>query len=235
MAKSFNREAGADQLKDFFEKYPSQSFKSGEVIYRPDEDIPFVYYLQEGYVSQQVVSENGEDFILNIYRPGSYLPISLVLQGIINDCSYETLTKVVTRRAPVKEVLHFLKKNPVVMQELLVRLASGLNAMASKTEALVFGTASRKIAATLYFNAQRFGKPATSAGKPAVKGQGVVIDFPLTHKRIAAMTGITRETASIEMAKLKKQGVLSYRGKQVTIFNLGKLYNTCFCQLPTEK
>ncbi|OGJ37325.1 MAG: hypothetical protein A2383_01475 [Candidatus Pacebacteria bacterium RIFOXYB1_FULL_39_46] len=228
MAKLFSREPGANQLKNFFEKYPSQTFKSGEVIYRPDDEINFIYYLKEGYASQQVVSENGEDFILNIYRPGSYLPISLILQGIINDCSYETLTKVVAQKAPAKEVLLFLKQNPTVMQELLIRLASGLNAMASKTEALVFGTASRKIAATLYFNAKRFGKPAP-------KNQGVIIDFPLTHKRIAAMTGITRETASIEMAKLKKQGVLDYKGKQVRIFNLNRLYNTCFCQMPTEK
>jgi len=49
------------------------------------------------------------------------------------------------------------------------------------------------------------------------------------------MTGITRETASIEMAKLKNRGVLSYKGKQVKIFDLQVLYDTCFCQLPTSK
>ncbi len=223
MSSPFTRESGAAQLREFFAKYPLANFKTGEVIYRPDDEVYFVYYLEEGYVSQQVVSENGEDFIINVYRPGSYLPISLILQGITNDCTYETLTKVKARKAPVKEVLHFMEKNPDVLKELLVRLASGLNAMASKAEALVFGTASRKIAATLYFNAQRFGKKTD---------QGIVIDFPLTHKRIAAMTGITRETASIEMAKLKKQGVLTYKGKQVTIFDMGVLYDTCFCQLP---
>jgi CRP-like cAMP-binding protein len=235
MARVFSRQPGADQLKDFFQQFSVITYKSGEVIYRPDDEVHFVYYLEEGYVSQQVVSENGEDFIINIYRPGSYLPISLILQGITNDCTYETLTKVRARKAPVIEVLHFMKKNPAVMQELLVRLASGLNAMASKAEALVFGTASRKIAATLYFTAKRFGKP-TEASLPATAdkphGEVVIIDFPLTHKRIAAMTGITRETASIEMAKLKKRGVLSYKGKQVKIFDMNTLYDICFCQLP---
>jgi CRP/FNR family transcriptional regulator len=225
MAKMFSRKPGADELKDFFQQYPLVSFKTKEVIYRPDSEVHFVYYLEEGYVSQQVVSENGEDFIINVYRPGSYLPISVVLQGVVNDCTYETLTKVKARKAPVKEVLLFMKKNPVVMQELLVRLASGLNAMASKAEALVFGTASRKVAATLYFTAKRFGKKTD---------RGIVIDFPLTHKRIAAMTGITRETASIEMLKLKKDGVLIYKGKQVTIFDMSVLYDTCFCQLPSK-
>lgn len=222
MPSSFPRQPGAAELKAFFEQYPAVTLKTGETLYRPDDDVRFVYYVESGYVSQQVVSENGEDFIVNVYRPGSYLPISVILQGIPNDCSYETLTKVTFRKAPVAEVLRFMDAHPAVMKELLVRLASGLNAMAAKTEALVFGTAARKVAATLYFTAQRFGK---------LSGKATVIDFPLTHKRIAAMTGITRETASIEMAKLKKQGVLTYRGKQVTIFNMERLADTCFCKV----
>jgi CRP-like cAMP-binding protein len=226
MSSIFAREPGTSQLKEFFQQFPVVTYRASEVIYRPDDEVRFVYYLEDGYVSQQVVSENGEDFIINVYRPGSYLPISLILQGITNDCTYETLTKVKARKAPVSEVLQFMQKNPAVMQELLVRLASGLNAMASKAEALVFGTASRKIAATLYFTAKRFGKP---------NGVATIIDFPLTHKRIAAMTGITRETASIEMAKLKNRGVLSYKGKQVKIYNMDILYDTCFCQLPKTK
>lgn len=225
MATLFSREPGSAQLKAFFANYPLLNFKSGEVIIRPDDEVHFVYYVENGYVSQQVVSENGEDFILNIYRPGSYFPISLILHGIKNECSYEALTKLTVRKAPVQEVLQFMQKNPAVLQELLVRLASGLNAMANKTEALVFGTASRKVAATLYFTAQRFGKP---------NGKSTVIDFPLTHKRIAAMTGITRETASIEMMKLKKEGILTYKGKQVKIFDLQTLYDNCFCQVPEK-
>jgi CRP-like cAMP-binding protein len=226
MAASLSREPGSQQLKAFFGAHPLLTFKAGDVIIRPDDEIHFVYYVESGYVSQQVVSENGEDFILNIYRAGSYFPISLILHGVKNDCSYEALTKLTVRKAPVREVLAFMQKNPAVMEELLVRLASGLNSMASKTEALVFGTASRKVAATLYFTAQRFGK---------LNGQATIIDFPLTHKRIAAMTGITRETASIEMAKLKKQGILSYKGKQVKIFDMATLYDTCFCQVPNPK
>src|SRR3972149_10233056 len=193
MPSLFSREPGSQQLKTFFSQFSLLTFKTGEVIIRPDDEVRFVYFIETGYVSQQVVSENGEDFILNIYRPGSYFPMSLILHGIKNECSYEALTKLAVRKAPVREVLQFMEKNPAVMQELLVRLASGLNSMASKTEALVFGTASRKVAATLYFTAQRFGK---------LNGQATIIDFPLTHKRIAAMTGITRETTRIEMMQL---------------------------------
>lgn len=221
MSGVFSRKPGEELLKKFFAPFKPVTYKVGEIILQPEEALHFVYYVSSGYVSQQIVSENGEDFIVNIYRPGSYFPISLILHGIKNEYFYESLTKTTIYKAPVSEVLEFLKKNPEAMQELLVRLSAGINTLASKTEALVFGTASRKIMATLFFTAQRFGKK---------KGEHIVIDFPLTHKRLGAMTGVTRETASIEMMKLKKEGILSYTGKQVTILDMKKLHKSSFCE-----
>jgi CRP-like cAMP-binding protein len=220
MSDILSRKTGQSLLKKFFDNYRSTGHKTGETIIQPGEKIEYIYFLESGYVSQQVISENGEDFILNIFRSGSYFPISLALQGIENEYFYESLTPITVKKAPIKNVLQFLKNNPAAMEELLLRLSSGLNMLANKTEALIFGDAGRKVAATLYFTAQRFGK----ANKLKT-----IIDFPLTHKRIAAMTGITRETASIEMSKLKKQGIVTYKGKQVTILNMKNLHNSCFC------
>ncbi len=220
MSEILSRKAGEDLLKKFFNQYRAFNYKINETIIQPGEQLTTIYFLEAGYVSQQVISENGEDFILNIFKPGSYFPISLVLQGVKNEYFYETLTNVKIRKAPVNEVLVFLKNNPAAMEELLLRLSAGLNMLANKTEALVFGDAGRKVAATLYFTAQRFGK---------TKKNITQIDFPLTHKRIATMTGITRETVSIEMNKLKKQEVISYKGKQVSIIDMKKLHHFCLC------
>lgn len=220
MSAVFTRKPGEDLLKKFFKSYRPISFKPEEIILQPKENIYFAHFVASGYVSQQIISENGEDFIVNIHRPGSYFPIALILHGTKNDYYYESLTDTTIYKAPIKDILNFLKNNPAAMEELLIRLSSGLNTLASKTEALVFGTASRKIAATLYFTAQRFGKP---------KNKKVIINFPLTHKRIAAMTGVTRETASIEMMKLKKDNILNYRGKEVTILDMIKLHRRCIC------
>jgi CRP-like cAMP-binding protein len=220
MSDILTRQTGQNLLKKFFDKYRSINYKIGETVIQPGEKIEYIYFLESGYVSQQVISENGEDFILNIFRPRSYFPISIALQGVENEYFYESLTNIIVKKAPIKDVLTFLKNNPSAMEELLLRLSSGLNMLANKTEALIFGDAGRKVAATLYFTAQRFGKD---------EGKKTIIDFPLTHKRIAAMTGITRETASIEMSKLKKTGIVTYKGKQVTILNMKSLHNFCMC------
>ncbi|MFZ5438059.1 MAG: Crp/Fnr family transcriptional regulator [Patescibacteria group bacterium] len=222
MADILTRKAGENLLKSFFENYRTFTYKTGETIIQPGDKLTTIYYLESGYVSQQVISENGEDFILNIFKPGSYFPISLVLQGSENEYFYESLTEVRIKKAPIKEVLLFLKNNPQAMEELLLRLSAGLNMLANRTEALVFGDAGRKVAATLYFTAQRFGK---------TKNKKTIINFPLTHKRIATMTGITRETVSIEMSKLKKSQIIDYQGKQVSVLDMKKLHHSCLCNL----
>jgi CRP-like cAMP-binding protein len=172
MSNILTRKAGEDLLKKFFDKYRSYKYKAGETIIQPGEKIKSIYFLETGYVSQQVISESGEDFILNIFKPKSYFPISLVLQGINNEYFYESLSEISVKKAPIKDVLIFLKENQPAMEELLLRLSAGLNMLANKTEALMFGNANRKVAATLYFTAQRFGKE---------KDKKTIIDFPLTH------------------------------------------------------
>lgn len=221
MANILTRKTGENLLKKFFNEYRTYQYKSGETIIQPGDEIKSIYFIESGHVSQQVISENGEDFILNIFKPGSYFPVSLALQGIKNEYFYEALSDVVVKKAPIKDVLLFLKNNQSAMEELLLRLSAGLNMLANKTEALIFGNANRKVAATLYFTAQRFGKKENN--------NKIIIDFPLTHKRIAAMTGITRETVSLEMGKLKKNKVVSYKGKRVTIIDIEKLHNICIC------
>jgi CRP-like cAMP-binding protein len=43
------------------------------------------------------------------------------------------------------------------------------------------------------------------------------IDFPLTHKLIASLTGLTRETVTLHMLKLEKQGLINYERRKVTV------------------
>ena len=62
--------------------------------------------------------------------------------------------------------------------------------------------------------AERFGKKV---------GRDVVIQVPLTHKDIANLVGMTRETVSIEMKKLAHRSLIGYKGKTVTVHDLVKL------------
>ena len=57
-----------------------------------------------------------------------------------------------------------------------------------RTEYLVFGNAYNKVASVFMISAERFG---------IITPKGVVFDFMLTHKLIASLVGVSRETSRI--------------------------------------
>ena len=81
-------------------------------------------------------------------------------------------------------------------------------------ENLLLNNASIKIAATLISCARNYGKN---------EGKHILINVPLTHRDIAALVGITRETTSLEIKKLEKQGYLEKKGKYLLIKNIENL------------
>jgi CRP-like cAMP-binding protein len=86
--------------------------------------------------------------------------------------------------------------------------------MLLRVTALQQAKAHAKIAYTLFYLCQRYGK-ATS--------QNITkINIQLTHQQFASLVGLTRETTATEMKKLEKQGIVRY-DNQVYKVNRTKL------------
>ena len=56
-----------------------------------------------------------------------------------------------------------------------------------------------------------------------LKNGKLVINFPATHRIIASIIGLTRETTSVQMSKLQKMGVISTKRTQFVVNDLEKL------------
>ena len=86
-------------------------------------------------------------------------------------------------------------------------------------EYLVFSNAYIKVATTLLICAKRFGEK---------DGDIVIVKVPLTHHDISTLVGVTRETTSLEIKKLEKQGYLGKLGRLFIIRNVKKLEEAIF-------
>jgi len=51
------------------------------------------------------------------------------------------------------------------------------------------------------------------------EGNSNTIDFPITHEEIAQMVGSTRQTITIILNDLKKEGILNWEQKKIKIYN----------------
>lgn len=173
-----------------------------------------VFYLKKGFVRRYTISEEGEELTLIIFKPGDFFPVMWAIKNIPNNEYLEAMTEVEVQRVPRESFLAFLKQYPEVGFEVLGNIVTRLDGILERIKYLVFGNADQKVASILVICGERFGEK---------KGRTVLIKLALTHQDIASLIGLTRETTSIEIKKLERDGLISHQGRFILIKNMTKL------------
>lgn len=209
-----NDRAIQEKIKEFFSVYPVNNYKKGEIIIKPSGKINENYYLQKGLVRMYILSEEGEEITLHIFRPGTFFPIMLSMNNVSNKYYFEAIDKVEIRKAPLENIIKFLHEDTEVLYDLTSRFASAINGFLLRIESMTFEEAYRKMANLFLYLADRFGEK---------QGEDIVITIPLGHKDIANWIGIRRETVSRQFEKMQKDGIVVSSNKQLVIKDLKKL------------
>ena len=203
------------KLNHFFSRFPKKTFLKYQTIIQPDQPPAGIYFLKKGYVRLFTASAQGQELTLNLFKPGSYFSMIWALSDQTNHFFFESFTPTTTHRAPKKDVLDFLKKEPAVFFDLNRRMLTGINGLLNRIEYLVFGKAKNKLTSHLAILAKRFGEQtAPNRAK---------ICLPLSHQDLAQLNGLTRETTSLLMKKLADKKIIDYQRKTITVLDLKKL------------
>lgn len=198
-----------EKLRVFFKNKKKLLFKKGETVLSASFQPLGAYFLEEGYIKDSVISDSGQEFTLFIFKPGDVFPYNFVFNNIPNAHSFQAMTACTVFICPQDSFLKFIKSNPDVLFMMMQRILVRLRGIMIRMEHLVFGTAEAKIASIFSILSERFGEK---------KSKGIKILIPLSHKDIAELVGITRETASIEIQKLEKKEIIKRTGKFYMVF-----------------
>jgi len=128
---------------------------------------------------------------------------------------FETITDVEVLKAPKKETLEFVQKQPGLLFAMAKRIFNGLEGTIKVTQALLGGNARAKVALIMLTLTKRFGKKK--------KNGEIIIQFPLTHRLVASLAGLTRETTSLELAILQSKKIIEVNKHTFTVKNLKEL------------
>ncbi len=199
-------EAVKQKLEIFFSEFKHLTFKKGEILIRADDDPAGIFYLKQGTVRQYAISKDGEEQTLTLYKPIAYFPMMWAMNDIHNTYYFEALTDVEVYRAPRDVVLEFVKKEPDVLYDLTSRIYSGMHGLLTRMEYLLFSSAYNKILFTIMNNATRFGTQEYGE-----------VHLHMTHKDIAAFSGLTKETISREIKKLEEKGLVKNQNQLIII------------------
>lgn len=198
----------------FYEQFKTRSYKKGETLIRADDDPQGIFCLTKGYIRQYTISSLGTELTLHILKPTSYFPMVWAINGTPNVYYFEALTPVEVGRAPRDQVVKFIKDKPEVIFSLMSELLEDYAETLKRVEHLVFSDAYRRVISVLIYIAKHFGQKNT---------RGVIVHHKFTHHDIATLVGVARETASLEIQKLEKKGLIEYVDHSILFNNIKKL------------
>lgn len=199
------------KLEEFFSQYRTLHYRKNEPIIRPHDPILGINFLKKGLVKQYLISEDGTEVTIHIFKQYSFFPIMLVLGGIENSYYFEAMNAVEIWRAPVEETLEFIRNDSEILSDLTTRFAIGLNGLSKRIGNLMSENAYQRVVSLILYLGKKFGEEQEG---------GIVIKLPLTHKDIAAWINLTRETTSRQLKKLSRKGFISYSDRHIVIKNV---------------
>ncbi len=164
------------------------------------------FFIKKGIVKVYNLHASGNEQILRFYGPGDFFPLPWLYGKVatefyyyeaVENCEVVSITK--------QDVEEIIKTDQKLSSYVLESALSDQTALNLRIISLEQPRANEKLEYTLYYLMFRYGKH--------VGDEKYVINMSLTHITLANLVGLTRETITTEMNRLRKNGIISYTKK----------------------
>jgi CRP-like cAMP-binding protein len=203
----------SQKISNFFTTYPLRTFEKRQILLRPDDMLPSVFYITEGRVSQYDITPTGNEVVVNVFKPGVFFPMSWAINKTPNHYFFEASTPVSAHVVPADDAVQFLKDNPDVTFDLLARVYRGVDGVLRRMAHLMGGDARSRLLYELLNAANRFGE--------SQKDGSVLV--PLKEGDLARHSGLARETVNRTMQSLKTAELIDVTQNGIAIKDMSQI------------
>ncbi len=195
-------------LEEKIERFFSQSrpllYKKNEVIVRFDEENPpSVFLVNEGYVRQSTISQEGEEVTINILTRNNFFPTILNSSEIINRYNFQAMVDCTLRKAPREVFIKFINENPDVLYYTSKRLEKEIHELSMNIENLFVNCGRKRLLIGLYILGKKFGRR---------KDGKLILDVHLTQREIGSLVSLSREAVCRNFLLLVKEKKVVRKG-----------------------
>lgn len=180
-----------------------RTFKKHSILLYQGEVPQMAYVVLSGVVKVYSINASGEEQIVTFETPGDLFPAPWIFGKASHTLYYcEALGDTEVLQMPRRDLLTRIHDTPELQSLLLNYFAGRYTGLLMRITALEQSRAREKIMFTLYYLLFRYGKETR---------RGIyMVGIKLTHSVIAGLVGLTRETTTNELTKLKAEKVLRY-------------------------
>lgn len=169
------------------------------------------YIVKSGAFKAYHLNKMGEEQITGFRTAGDVFPETWLFGKTSSALYYyEALEDSVVYSVEKKTLVDLIDENPSLQKTMLDYFINNYTSLLMQINALEQSRAAEKLLLMLYYLRFRYGKET----KPGEYHLGI----SLTHTTLAGLLGLTRETTTIELGRLKRKDIINYNGREFVIF-----------------
>jgi CRP/FNR family transcriptional regulator len=186
-----------DELLIITERFRIKRFKKSEIILFEEDTNEYMYIILKGRVKVTQTTEDGKETILSFHQEGEFFGEMSLIDGKTAPATVTATENTLTTIIAKKDFFEVLFSQNKVANNLLKILCFRLRKSWEMIHLLTFNQASERLEMLFYLLSLEYGQETP---------EGTIIDLRLTHRDLANMAGITRETVTRVLDKWQKEG-----------------------------
>jgi CRP/FNR family transcriptional regulator len=207
------RDFSNEELEKISASLMEERYSKGQIV-TPTIDQDSIYLVKEGDVQIKMSSESGKETIVCNLVPGH-------ICGVFNAKSTNRFYFYAKEKSQIcvikkEDLLNLLAKRPKALRRFLKELFKMIEEKEEQITILSESNPEEKVKSLFYFLARKFG---------IEREDNLVIRNRLTHRDIAEMSGLTRETVTRTITSFKDNGLLSQTKEGFWVLNSPVLEN----------
>lgn len=221
-AKGGTQVASCDYLNEFMEhatsaiqqklkdKFVHMKLDRGQFVFFEGDTASALYLVESGVVEANVIHGDGKVYIFHFIFPGEIFG-----EGVVYGQDFYPFSAVARKEASIWRIMKddlsgMLEQDPDLEKYILQMVGRKLDSSYIKARCIAGERVERRVACILL---------KTMDEHAGIPGCPERLDTPLTNRDISGLIGSTEETVSRVMSRLKKEGIVGTRDKQLKVLD----------------
>jgi CRP/FNR family cyclic AMP-dependent transcriptional regulator len=183
---------------------PARHLQAGDHLYLMGNPARSVFLLRDGLVKTSVISPEGQELTLKIYKPGDILGELCLCGGGRRDRAVALEPSTVSE-IPLSAMLGQLRRDPEMALDLASVVCDRLADAYEQVESLSWDTVLDRLVRTLLRLADEFGETSE---------EGTRLAHYIRQEELAQLVGARREVVSGLLSRLRASGHISYSPRE---------------------
>lgn len=192
-------ELSQDELAELGRMAPMNVTRKGTIISSPNYAPPTLYLLKKGKVRLYKITREGKELTLGILGEGNIFGEIETFSAGTRNVYVEAIEDTMLCLLNKVDFERFMKERPELALKMIQVLTERLREAEEMLENMMFGSMRKRLLYLLWKLSHTFGSE---------DGEWIRINVGLSHQDLANMMGTFRETVSLHLAQLVKEGIV---------------------------